>query len=166
MQFRYLSMAILAFSLSFGFRAIAVELNPVIKPCLIANASYTTPAQYRQFAQVKHKGTTYYYLYDLINPKSFPDGAVLIKSQNGKCDRVGNRFIGLFQDISKFVPRNVAIALTEAKWRSLLKFKEGPGFLKSVTSSKDVTSKNGELLPPVALSSLDRQVLQKLGHLR
>jgi hypothetical protein len=168
MKLRYIIPLIVSLCLSVHLSANAelARTPQYLKPCLSPNPLYVTPQQYREFSKISSNGVTYFYMYNLLKKDQFPDGVLLLKVQGNRCERVGGQFLGLFQDISQYVPQNVALALTEAKWRSLLKFKDGPAFLKSVLSTGDVRSKNGESLSPISLPSIDRQALKKIGVLR
>jgi hypothetical protein len=153
-----IATAIISLTAPLGVRA---EMPAQLKPCLAANPLYTTPKQYREFARVNAGATTYHYLYAIFKPSEIPQSVALIKVQGGRCQSLGQP-LSTFDGIGKLVPSNVAIALTEAKWRSIQKFKGGTQYLRDLLRPSQAPDSSGEALIPIALSSLDRQVLARI----
>jgi len=160
MKIRYLALAILiAVGTQFSAKA---EMPSQIKRCLM-DPNYTAPKQYREFARVKDGSSTYVFLHSVMNLSEVPNSSVLLKVEGGQCKRVGGHFLNLFDDLSKLVPRQVAVILSDRKWRSVLKFRNGRQYIQDILNPKPVRNEMGENLQPINLSSLDRQVLQKIG---
>jgi hypothetical protein len=162
MRTQYLIAAIAAAAISITMPlGVRAEMPSELKPCLAANPLYTTPKQYREFARVSAGTATYHYLYAIFKPSEIPMSVALIKVEGGSCHKLGQS-LSTFDGIGKLVPSNVAIALTEAKWRSIQKFKGGAQFIKDLLHPSSAPDSSGEALIPISLSSLDRQVLSRI----
>ena len=105
-------------------------------------------------------------MHAIFNPSEIPDTVALVKVANGRCQNLGQP-LSTFEDIKKYVPSNVAMVLTEAKWRSIQKMKGGSQFIKSFLNPSAVRDpQSGEILGDIPLSQLDRIALKKIGATR
>jgi hypothetical protein len=166
LKLQYIISAILVAAISITPSIVRAEMPSEIRQCLAPNPLYTTPKQYRQFAQINDGRATYYYLHAIFKPSQVPDTVALIKVENGQCKSLGQP-LSMFENIGKYVPSNVAIALTEAKWRSVQKMKGGAQFIKSFLNPGDERDpQSGEILGSVQLAAVDRIALKKIGAYR
>ncbi len=159
MKKRYFIAAITA--LLMAAQPLRAQMPNELKSCL-ADPLYTTPKQYREFARVKDGRSVYVFLHNVRNPSEVPSSVSLLKLDGRKCSRVGGHVLNPFDDISKLVPRRVAIALSEAKWRSILKFKNGPQFVKDMLNPHPVVNEMNENLQPIKLGAIDIAALKKV----
>jgi hypothetical protein len=164
MKLQYIIAAIAAAAISISVPlGVRAEMPSELRPCLAANPLYTTPKQYQEFARVNAGATTYHYLHAIFKPSEIPQSVVLIKVEGGRCRSLGQP-LSTFDGIGKLVPSNVAIALTEAKWRSIQKFKGGAQYIKDLLNPRPSPDSSGEALIPISLSPLDRQVLSRISR--
>ena len=162
MKLQYLVSAIAMVALIFTVQPSNAEIPSQIKSCLV-DPNYVTPKQYREFARVKDGGSTYVFLHSVRNPSEVPTSSVLLKLEGAKCKRVGGHFLNPFEDVSRLVPQRVAIVLTEAKWRSILKFKDGKQFIRDILNPREVRNEMGENLASIKLGQMDMAALRKIG---
>lgn len=166
MKLQYIVIAAIVAAISVTPLVARAEMPSEIRQCLAPNPLNTTPKQYRQFAQVSDGRATYYYLHAIFNPSEIPSAVALVKVANGRCQNLGQP-LSTFEDIKKYVPSNVAMVLTEAKWRSIQKMKGGAQFIKSfLNPGADRDPQSGEILGTIPLSPTDRIALKKIGVYR
>lgn len=157
---RYFIAAIAALLLT--AQPLKAQMPNELKSCL-ADPLYVAPKQYREFARVKDVKSVYVFLHNVQNPSEVPSSVTLLKLEGRKCSRVGGHVLNPFDDISKLVPRRVAVALSEAKWRSILKFKNGPQFVRDMLNPRPVVNEMNENLSSIKLGQIDIAALRKVG---
>jgi hypothetical protein len=165
MKIRYIIAAIAAAAITAAIPVgVRAQMPSELRPCLAANPLYVTPKQYREFGRVFDGRATYHYLYAIYKPAEIPDTVALIKVEGGQCRNLVSQPLSVFESIGKYVPANVAAALTEAKWRSIQKFKGGAQYIKDLLNPRPSPDSSGEALIPIPLSPLDRQILSRISR--
>jgi hypothetical protein len=165
MKIRYIIAAIAAATITAAIPvSVRAQMPSELRPCLAANPLYVTPKQYQEFGRVFDGRATYHYLYAIYKPAEIPTTVALIKVEGGQCRNLVSQPLSVYESIGKFVPANVAAVLTEAKWRSIQKFKGGAQLIKDLLNPPPVSNSSNEMLQPFPLSPLDRQVLSRISR--
>lgn len=155
--------AIVAFCVIISLSAIKpvyANMPIAIHQCLQPETMRVNPQKYVELATAKYNSAIYYYI-QVIYRDSQPY-QTLIQAKNGSCKRL-TREGDYFVSLTKFLPLDVAVRLSEARWRYELKTPFGSQRVKSFSTLGSNKLDNGEQLEPVSLPREDVIALKRLG---